>query len=181
MPWGGVVLIVWVKSTQKYSRAPPLGRGGWSLPQFLAPGKVCGGHSVHPSLPCFVRFQKKPKSKDSFHFLFPHCIGDTPNMGRTSALTQSAHDSGNFDGNIGSKGSRIVLWIGEITPAPKSPLLSILSLRRQGREPAPSPKTRLPEPGWGPGQSTVSWKSNSLPPPWTAHNGCFLPHDLSFL
>lgn len=37
-------------------------------------------------------------------------------MGRTSALTQSAHDSGNFDGDIGSKGLRIALWLGEITP-----------------------------------------------------------------
>jgi hypothetical protein len=41
-------------------------------------------------------------------------------MGSSSALTQSAHDSGNSDGDVGSKGPRIVLWMGEITLAPES-------------------------------------------------------------
>lgn len=53
-------------------------------------------------------------------------------------------------------GLRITFWLERLSLP--------LSSMGQGREPASPPKTGLPEPGRGPGQSTVSWETGSLPP-----------------
>lgn len=84
--WGGSVLIVWVKPTQKTLGLPLLAEvAGFPVLRIdpLSSG-VCSGHFVHPSLPCFVRFQKKPGSKDrSFTSCFHTIEGQPPsNMGR---------------------------------------------------------------------------------------------------
>lgn len=54
------------------------------------------------------------------------------------------------------KGLRITFWLERLSLP--------LSTMGEGREPASQPRTGLPETGWGPGQSTVSWETGSLPP-----------------
>lgn len=175
-------------NTKVCSRAPPLGRDDGTLPLGpleSAPEEGVWGHLLHCSA-LFWRVPHRspdPRAEPLFHFLFPFHGGDTRHG---SVLTQFPHSSlGSFHVNPFGRGLSIAFWLERLSlpqayALPWGAPLDNMSSRGKAQSQLPPPPP--------PGQGSLSWAgawAEQCPgreapcPHSSAHNGCFLPRDLS--
>lgn len=187
-------LTVWVEPTLKCALGLPL-LAQWWVPPLWAPGISPQGRKVYGGTLCILCCPvlgggslKKPRPKELscfFHFPFP-CHGGDTHYGQSSGCALT-HSSGNSDGRVSGKGLRIAPWLKRLSlpqpcPSPPygGPLTDSLSTKGQGREPDPRPPGRgFLRLGGGLGRAQCPGREAPCPHSPAAHNGCFLPRDLS--